>query len=100
MSKILNLLISRYLTIAVAGAVFASTSGAQAGLSRNLSLASAETDTQIHQPAATAPSSPGAPTEQPKLPETTITAESKSKAKHLSTESRIIHELHRHGIYW
>jgi hypothetical protein len=101
MSKILNLVVSRYFAIALAGAIFVATN-AQASPSRSLSLASADPSSQAQQPAA-APQTPApAPTtEAPKqAPEATTTKPSKPKIKHVSTEARIIHELHRHGIYW
>jgi hypothetical protein len=105
MSKIFNLFVSRYFAIALAGAIFAAT-GAQAGPSRNLSLASVDPSPQAEQPTATAPqaapTSTATPTaETPKQsPQTTAVEPSKPKARHVSTEARIISELHRHGIYW
>ena len=43
-----------------------------------------------------------APQEQAKTPVTADKPEIavKPKKKRVSTEARIIHELHRHGIYW
>jgi cytoskeletal protein RodZ len=103
MSKILNLVISRYFAIALAGALFAATA-AQAGPSRSLSLASTEPTPQTEQPATTPQASTTpAPTEAPKQsPQTTAAEPSKPIAiKHLSgREAEIIRELHRHGIYW
>jgi hypothetical protein len=104
MSKILNLFISRYFAIALAGAFFAAT-GAQAGPSRNLSLAWADPSSQTEQPATATPQASGtaAPTKAPKQsPQTTAAEPSKPIAiKHLSgKEAEIIRELHRHGIYW
>jgi hypothetical protein len=103
MSKIFNLFVSRYFAIALAGAIFAAT-GAQAGPSRNLSLALA--DPTAEQPTATAPQAAPASTATPtaetpkQAPQTTTVEPSKPKARHVSTEARIISELHRHGIYW
>jgi hypothetical protein len=56
-------------------------------------------DTKTEQPAAQcqpAPTTADAPTTAPKDFATT----DKPKRRHQSTESRIISELHRHGIYW
>ena len=103
MSKILNLIISRYFAIALAGALFAAT-GAQAGPSRSLSLASTEPTPQTEQPATT-PQASSAPTstEAPKQPpQTTAAVPSKPiTIRHISgREAEIIRELHRRGIYW
>ena len=56
-------------------------------------------DTKTEQPAAQcqpAPTTADAPRTAPKDFATT----DKPKRRHQSTESRIISELHRHGIYW
>jgi hypothetical protein len=101
MGKILSLLVSRYFAIALAGAVFVATN-AHAGPSRGLSLASADPSPQSQEPAP-APSAPAsAPTtEAPKqAPAPTKAEPSKPKAKHISTEARIVRVLHSHGIYW
>jgi cytoskeletal protein RodZ len=99
MSRILNLVVSRYFGIALAGAVFMATN-AQARPS--YSQASADPNAQVQQPSASPQSPASAPTtEAPKqAPETTAAEPSKPKAKYVSTEARIIYELHRHGISW
>jgi hypothetical protein len=102
MSKIFSAVASHYFAIALAGAVFAAT-GAQAGPSRSLSLASADATPPAAQPAPAqqTPTTTTPSTETPKqAPQTATTDSSKPKARHASTEARIIHELHRHGIYW
>jgi outer membrane biosynthesis protein TonB len=101
MSKIFSAVALHYFAIAVAGAIFAAT-GAQASPSRSLSLASADATPQAAQPVAAQPTPTTTPsTEAPKqAPQTTTADPSKPKARHASTEARIIHELHRHGIYW
>ena len=56
-------------------------------------------DTKTEQPAAQcqpAPTTAEAPRTAPK----DFAATDKPKRRHQSTESRIISELHRHGIYW
>jgi hypothetical protein len=102
MSKIFSAVASHYFAIALAGAIFAAT-GAQAGPSRGLSLASADATPQAEQPVSTqpTPTTTMPSTETPKqAPQTTTTDPSKPKARHASTEARIIYELHRQGIYW
>jgi hypothetical protein len=103
MSKILNLVVSRYVAIALAGAVFAAT-GAQAGPSRSLSLASTEPTPQAEQPTTNPQATAtNAPAEAPKQSPQTAAAEPSKPIpiKHLSRkEAEIIRELHRHGIYW
>jgi hypothetical protein len=86
---------------------------ANAGPSRSLSLASTE-------PTQTAPDQakterkadvPPVAVERPKLvvpqdqAKPSVAADkpeksAKPKARHISTEARVIYELHRHGIYW
>jgi pullulanase/glycogen debranching enzyme len=95
---------------------------AQAGSSRNLTLASndppaiAETkgaDKTTEQTATEAPKYVERPapvhtaTEAPKAESVKTVAENvetpkveKPKRKRMSTEARVIYELHRHGIYW
>jgi hypothetical protein len=84
---------------------------AQAGPSRNLSLAADETAQTAEQPVPEQPK-PQAPAsverpklaleEQAKVPASVQrpAAAEKSRRKHESTEARVIYELHRHGIYW
>ncbi len=96
--------------ILIAAVSFAAMSGAQAGQSRGLSLASAEPAQAItQQPAvqsATAPKTaetvPAPAAQQPTPPASSAdrTEASRPRAKRVSTEARIIRELHRHGIYW
>ena len=100
MSKIFSAVASHYFAIALAGAIFAAT-GAQAGPSRSLSLASADATPQAEHPVPAQPTPTTPSTETPKQsPRTTTTEPANLKARHVSTEARIIYELHRHGIYW
>jgi hypothetical protein len=98
MSKILNLIVSRYFGMALAGAIFMATS-AQAGPSYSLAAADPSSETeQRASPQATTPT-----TEAPKQPPQTAAAEPSKPVsiKHISRrEAEIIRELHRHGIYW
>jgi hypothetical protein len=99
----------------IAAITFASTA-ANAGPSRSLSLASADaTSADATKPVAEQPKTPTAePAKAVDRSDTTAPqpaakdaatgdkpAEAgKRKPKHVSTEARIIYELHRHGIYW
>jgi hypothetical protein len=85
---------------------------AYAGPSRSLSLASSEPPPAAEQPKTdqTADAPPAtverpklvAPQEQTKTPVVADKPEvtAKPKKKRISTEARVIYELHRHGIYW
>jgi hypothetical protein len=84
---------------------------ANAGPSRSLSLASSEPPAAAEQPNSeqTADAPPAAverpklvaPQEQAKAPAVADRPEVTPKPdKHVSTEARVIYELHRHGIYW
>jgi hypothetical protein len=85
---------------------------ANAGPSRSLSLASSEAPQAAEQPKAqqTADTPPatverpklGTPPEQAKTPVVTDKPAEvvKAKRKRVSTEARVIYELHRHVIYW
>jgi hypothetical protein len=85
---------------------------ANAGPSRSLSLASADATqqateqpkTQAAEPNTTTVEhpKPGAPQEAAKDPATGDKPSQvvKPRQRHVSTEARIIYELHRHGIYW
>ena len=79
--------------ILVAAVALVSTA-AHAGQSRGLSLAST-----MAAPSATEQSSSQTQSKTP-LVEDKSTSTARPKRKHLSTEARIIQELHRHGIYW
>lgn len=93
-------------------AIYLVSATANAGPSRSLSLASSETPPAAEQTkteqTADAPAPPVerpklvAPQEQAKAPvladKPEVTA--KPKKKRVSTEARVIYELHRHGIYW
>jgi hypothetical protein len=86
----------------IAALVLAS-AAAQAGLSRNLTMAandppvvdaaSKATETKAEEPKPE-PAKPvaGKSVETPKV--------EKPKRRRMSTEARVIYELHRHGIYW
>jgi hypothetical protein len=81
-------------------------------LTRSLSLASTEPPLAAEQPnpkqTADAPTAAverpklASPQEQEKAPVVADKPEvtAKPKTKRVSTETRIIYELHRHGIYW
>jgi cell division septation protein DedD len=83
---------------------------AYAGPSRGLSLASSEPvaeQPKMEQKAEALPSAVErpklvAPQEKAKAPVAADESEiaAKPKKKHLSTEARVVYELHRHGIYW
>jgi hypothetical protein len=93
MSKLFNILVSRYFAIAFAGAVFAAT-GAQAGPSNTLRMASTDDTAQPEQPARI-PQASSAPASE------TTTQRRPVAIMHLSKkEAEIVRELHRHGIYW
>ena len=114
--------------ILIAAAVLASAT-AQAGSSRNLTMAANDqpaaaeapkatdkaTDKGTEQPAASEapkyverPAAVDTATEAPKAEPVKPVAEKnvetpkveKPKRKRMSTEARVIYELHRHGIYW
>ena len=51
------------------------------------------------QPATQCQPTPSTTADAPKMAPREVTTE-KPKRRHQSTESRIISELHRHGIYW
>ena len=85
---------------------------ANAGPSRNLSLASSEPPQAAEQPNSDQTAdTPSAAIERPKLlppqeqAKDPVAADkpevaAKPKTKRVSTEARVIYELHRHGIYW
>ena len=84
---------------------------ANAGPSRSLSLASSEPTAAAEQPKTEQAAAPPAaverpkpidPQEQAKAPAVADKSEvtAKPKTKRVSTEARVIYELHRHGIYW
>ena len=96
--------------IMIAAITLASTA-ANAGPSRSLSLASADAAQPVtEQPKAQAAQplktferpKPVAAQEAAKAPATTEKSAEivKPKRRPLSTEARVIYELHRHGIYW
>jgi hypothetical protein len=85
---------------------------ANAGPSRSLSLATADATPQVTeqtkpQPAETnttverpKPATPQAAAKDPATADRPAEVVVKPKQRHVSTEARIIYELHRHGIYW
>jgi hypothetical protein len=95
--------------ILIAAIALASTA-ANAGPSRSLSLATADATPQVTEqpktpaaePTAVGRPEPATPQEATKDPATEDkpTVAVKPKRRHVSTEARIIYELHRHGIYW
>jgi hypothetical protein len=100
MSKILNLVVSRYFGMAFAGAIFMATN-AQAGPS--YSLASADPSSQTEQPTTPLATTTNPSTEAPNQPSQTAAGEPSKPVpiKHISRRKvEIIRELHRHGIYW
>jgi hypothetical protein len=56
-------------------------------------------DTNAAQPAAQCQPSPTT-AEPPKMPARDIATTEKPRHRHQSTQSRVISELHRYGIYW
>ena len=107
MSKMLSLVLRHYVKIALGAALLVST-GVHAGPSRGLSLATAEAppahETQRappdgpQSPAAVTPATqPQTTPTNPTSPDTTV---ARSSRHNLPVETRIINELHRHGIYW
>jgi hypothetical protein len=103
----------RKLIMIAALALLSATATANAGATRSLSLASAETAQPAAQPPKTeqnaeapppeaAPAAVAAPPEQAKRlvvadkPDTVARPEQQQ----LTTEARVIYQLHRHGIYW
>jgi hypothetical protein len=84
---------------------------AQAGSSRNLTMAANDQPAAVEVEAPKFVERPAAvdtPTDTPKgelaKPVTEKSVETpkveKPKRKRMSTEARVIYELHRHGIYW
>jgi hypothetical protein len=85
---------------------------ANAGPSRSLSLATADATPQVTAQPGTQAAEPAPPTAtverpQPVAPQAANDpaagdkpAAVKPRQQHVSTEAHIIHELHRHGIYW
>ena len=95
--------------VLIAAITLASTA-ANAGPSRSLSLATADATPQVTEQPKTKATEPTA-VERPKLAPPEEGAKDpaigdkpvvgvKPKRRHVSTEARIIFELHRHGIYW
>jgi outer membrane biosynthesis protein TonB len=99
--------------LALIAVILLASAPAFAGPSRGLSLASTEPTQQVpNQPNTEQKSdTPPAAVERPKLvvpqeqPKAPVVADKptgppKPKGKRISTEARVIYELHRHGIYW
>jgi hypothetical protein len=96
--------------VLIAAITLASTA-ANAGPSRGLSLASADATQPVTEQPKTQAAEPVATVGRPKPGTPQEAAKdsaagdkpadvAKPKPRHVSTESRIIYELHRHGIYW
>jgi hypothetical protein len=91
-------------------AIMLACTAANAGPSRNLSLATADATPQVMAPPRTQAAEPNPPAAtlerpQPVMPQAARDPADKSVAvrprpRHVSTEARIIYELHRHGVYW
>ncbi len=107
MSRMLSLVFNHYLEAVLAAALLVSPA-AYAGPSRGLSLASAEAPpphanksadpgTEALQPAALRGADP-----QSSAPAVTQPVSEAKASKHHKTsfQARMIHELHRFGIYW
>ena len=99
--------------VLVAAISLATTTVANAGPSRSLSLAANETEQPVSKQPQTeqkADAPPGVverpklvvPQEQTKPPVVADRPDepAKPKKKRSSTQARVIYELHRHGIYW
>jgi hypothetical protein len=93
--------------IMIAAITLASTA-ANAGPSRSLSLASADANQPVAEQPKMQTAEPTKAVEAPKPEETAKDPAAgdkpaevtKPKRRHITTEARIIYELHRHGIYW
>ena len=92
-------------------AITLASTAANAGPSRSLSLASADASQTATEQPKTQAADPATTAERPKqatpqgAAKDTATADKpadvvKPKPRRVSTEARIIYELHRHGIYW
>jgi hypothetical protein len=97
--------------LALIVAVILTSTAANAGASRGLSLASADAGQPVTEQPKTQAGEPAKTVERPKLAtpqEATRDAAVgdkpaalvKPKRTHVSSEARIIYELHRHGVYW
>jgi hypothetical protein len=88
--------------LALIVAIILASTAANAGQSRGLSLASADAGQPVTEQPKTQAAEPAKTVERPKLgaPQEATGAVVKPKRTHVSTEARIIYELHRHGIYW
>jgi hypothetical protein len=92
--------------LALIVAIILASTAANAGQSRGLSLASADAGQPVTEQPKTQAAEPAKTVERPKLgaPQEATgdkpAAVVKPKRTHVSTEARIIYELHRHGIYW
>jgi hypothetical protein len=83
---------------------------AEAGSSRNLTMAAndqpaaSEAPKYVERPPAVDTATERTPKAEPAKPVAEKNAETpkveKPKRKRMSTEVRVIYELHRHGIYW
>ena len=108
MSKMLNWVFRHYVKIALAAAIFVATN-AHAGPSQGVNLATAE-PAPLNEPgqltATNATQAPSAATTPAAIPETTTPATpqptevARPTKRKMTIETRIIYELHRHGIYW
>jgi hypothetical protein len=90
-------------------AIAVASTAANAGPSRSLSLATADATPQETAPPKTQAAEPSTTVERPqpvapqaatKEPQEKAIGMAKPRQRHVSTEARIIYELHRHGIYW
>jgi hypothetical protein len=97
--------------LALIVAIILTSTGANAGPSRSLSLASADAGQPVAEQPKTQAAEPAKTVERPKLATPQAATKDpavgdgpaeviKRKRTHVSTEARIIYELHRHGIYW
>jgi hypothetical protein len=95
----------------VIAAIMLATTAANAGPSRSLSLATADATPQVTPAPGTQAAQPNPPAAtlerpQPVTPQAATKdpadtpAVVRPRPRHVSTEARIIYELHRHGIYW
>jgi hypothetical protein len=92
-------------------AITLASTAANAGPSRGPSLASADATLPVTEQPKTQTAAPTTTVERPKLGTPQEAAKDpatgekpaevvKPKRSHVSTEARIIYELHRHGVYW
>jgi hypothetical protein len=94
-------------TLILIAAIALASTAANAGPSRSLSLATADATPQVTVPPKTQAAESATTVERPQPVTPQAAAKDpadrpvvKPRQRHVSTEARIIYQLHRHGIYW